>query len=139
MTLENKIRVVIVDDYDMTRMLLRIILEGDHYEVVGEAGDGKEGVEISLKLQPDLILLDVNMPVMNGLEALQKIHLELPGAIVLMVTGDDDVELVNQAILNGASGFIIKPFNSESVRGTLRDVSGQIASKSPVRILDREN
>ncbi|MES2049155.1 MAG: response regulator transcription factor [Pseudomonadota bacterium] len=139
MAIENKIRVVIIDDYDMTRMLLRIILEGDHYEVVGEAGDGKEGVEISVKLQPDLILLDVNMPVMNGLEALQKIHLELPGAIVLMVTGEDDVELVNQAILSGASGFIIKPFNSDSVRDTLRDVSGKIASKSPSRLLGREN
>jgi two-component system chemotaxis response regulator CheY len=123
MTIEKKIRVVIIDDYDMTRMLLRIILNGDHYDVVGEASDGKEGVELCLELQPDLILLDVNMPVMNGLEALETIHSRLPEAIVLMVTGDSDVEMVNQAIKNGASGCIVKPFNAESVLQTLRQFS----------------
>jgi len=72
MSAENKIRVVIVDDYDMTRTLLRIILRGERFDIVGEATDGQTGVELCLRLKPDIVLLDVIMPVMNGLEALEK-------------------------------------------------------------------
>ncbi len=126
MTINNKIRVVIIDDYDMTRMLLRIILNSENYDVVGEASDGKEGLDLCLKLKPDLILLDVIMPVMNGLEALEIIHAQLPKTMVLMVTGNDDAEMVSQALKNGASGCIVKPFNAESVLGTLHQFNEQL-------------
>lgn len=126
MTINNKIRVVIIDDYDMTRMLLRIILNGENYDVVGEASDGKEGVDLCLQLKPDLILLDVIMPVMNGLEALDIIHAQLPQTMVLMVTGNDDAEMVSQAKKNGASGCIAKPINAKSVLGTLLQYNEQL-------------
>lgn len=118
MTTGGKLRVVIIDDYDMSRTLLGIILRGGQFEVVGEASDGKAGVEVCLRLKPDLVLLDVVMPVMNGLEALEAIHQQLPETLVLMVSGSDD-EVVTQAMEKGAVGHIVKPFNTASVLETL--------------------
>jgi two-component system chemotaxis response regulator CheY len=116
---ENKIRVVIVDDYDMTRSLLKIILRGEKFDIVGEATDGQAGVAMCLALKPDMVLLDVVMPVMNGIEALEKIHQALPKTLVMMVTGNDDHSVVNEAISKGASGYIVKPFNTASVIETM--------------------
>ncbi len=118
MTSDNKLRVVIIDDYDMSRTLLGIILRGGQFEVVGEAGDGKAGVEVCLRLKPDLVLLDVVMPIMDGIEALEAIHAHLPETSVFMVTANDD-EMVKQAIVKGAVGYILKPFNATSVLETL--------------------
>jgi two-component system chemotaxis response regulator CheY len=118
MAASNKTRVVIIDDFDMSRILLGIILRGEQFEVVGEASDGKAGVEVCLRLKPDLVLLDVVMPIMNGIEALEVIHAHLPETLVFMVTGNDD-EVVKQAIERGAVGYILKPFNAASVLETL--------------------
>ena len=118
MTSDNKLRVVIIDDYDMSRTLLGIILRGGQFEVVGEASDGQAGVEVCLRLKPDLVLLDVVMPIMNGLEVLEAIHQQLPETLVLMVSGSDD-EVVRQAMEKGAVGHIVKPFNTASVLETL--------------------
>lgn len=118
MTAGNKLRVVIIDDYDMSRTLLGIILRGGQFDVVGEAGDGKAGVEVCLRLKPDLVLLDIVMPIMSGIEALEVIHAHLPETLVFMVTGNDD-EVVKQAIAIGATGYILKPFNATSVLETL--------------------
>ena len=118
MTSDNKLRVVIIDDYDMSRTLLGIILRGGQFEVVGEAGDGKAGVEVCLRLKPDLVLLDVVMPIMDGIEALEEINKHLPATAVFMVTANDD-EVVKQAIAKGAVGYILKPFNATSVLETL--------------------
>jgi two-component system chemotaxis response regulator CheY len=116
---ENKIRVVIIDDYDMTRSLLKIILRGEKFDIVGEASDGQAGVAMCLALKPDMVLLDVVMPIMNGIEALEKIHQALPKTLVMMVTGNDDHSVVNEAISKGASGYVVKPFNTASVIETM--------------------
>ncbi|MFZ6749165.1 response regulator [Undibacterium sp. Ren11W] len=120
--MENKIRVVIIDDYDMTRSLLKIILRGEKFDIVGEASDGQSGVEMCLALKPDMVLLDVVMPIMNGIEALEKIRQNLPETLVMMVTGNDDHSVVNEAISKGASGYIVKPFNTASVIETMNQV-----------------
>jgi YesN/AraC family two-component response regulator len=134
MTIGPKIRVVIVDDYDMTRTLLGIILRGNRFEVVGDASDGQAGLEMCLKLKPDLVLLDVIMPIMNGLEALDAIHAQLPETLVLMVTANDDTDIVKQAMEKGAAGYIVKPFNTASVLDTLNQARESFILRNPAQV-----
>jgi two-component system chemotaxis response regulator CheY len=119
MTEQSILKVLIVDDYDMTRTLLKIILRGQRFEIVGEAEDGEEGVAMCEKLRPDLVLLDVMMPKLNGIEALAKIKESSHQPMVLMVSGAEDEKIVAQALNLGASGYIVKPFNTASVIETL--------------------
>nr|WP_314857394.1 response regulator [uncultured Undibacterium sp.] len=119
MTEQSTLKVLIVDDYDMTRTLLKIILRGQQFEVIGEAEDGEEGVAMSEALRPDLVLLDVMMPKLNGIEALAKIKQSSHQPMVLMVSGAEDEQIVTQALNLGASGYIVKPFNTASVIETL--------------------
>ena len=111
--------VVIVDDNDIMRSLLRGILRGETYEVVGEARNGVQAVDIADRLKPDLICLDVLMPEKNGLDALCEIKAANPDIEVVMITGNADADTVQQSIENGAGGFIIKPFNAARVLDTL--------------------
>ena len=111
---------MIVDDSDAMRSLLRVILRNDDYEVVGEASNGEQGVEMALRLLPDVICLDVVMPKLGGLEALQQLREQLPKAKVLMVTGNADRETVEAAVRGGAAGFIVKPFNAARVLDSVR-------------------
>lgn len=124
-TNNKKPSVLIIDDNEMTRSLLRSIIQGDAYDVVGEASNGVTGLERTFKLSPDIVCLDISMPDMNGLEVLLEIKKELPQTVVLMVTASNDIETVQQAIKNGASGFIVKPF----VLGTVLDTLGNAVQK----------
>ena len=112
-------KVLIVDDNDLMRTLLRTILRGDQYEVIGEARDGVEALELAERLRPDIICLDILMPKIGGLEALQTIRSMHPEIVVVMVTGSPSVDNVREAIQGGASGFIIKPFNTGKVLDTV--------------------
>jgi YesN/AraC family two-component response regulator len=115
------LKVVIVDDYDMTRTLLRIILRGERFNIVGEAIDGEQGIEMCKKFQPDIVLLDVVMPKMNGIEALKKIRALEHQPMVLMVTSAEEESIVTEAMQLGASGYIVKPFNTASVIDTMNE------------------
>jgi two-component system chemotaxis response regulator CheY len=115
------VKVLIVDDYDMTRTLLKIILRGQRFEIVGEAIDGEAGVAMCEKLRPDIVLLDVVMPKLNGLDALAKIKSSVHQPMVLMVSSAEEDRIVEQALRLGASGYILKPFNTASVIETLND------------------
>jgi DNA-binding NarL/FixJ family response regulator len=129
----QKIRVVIIEDYHMTRSLLRIILRGEEFDVVGEAIDGESGVAMCEKLKPDIILLDVIMPNLNGLEALAKIHVNNPDAMVIMVSRLGDEKIVSQAMQAGANGYIVKPFNTASVIETMNEARGQFILRIPAK------
>ena len=134
MNTQNMMRVVLIDDYDMTRTLLRIILRGKQFEIVGEASDGQEGINLCQQLKPDLILLDVVMPKMDGLSALEKIRKLLPESVILMVTSNEDQEIVNQSIEKGADGYIIKPFNTASVLLTLNQVQEKFTLQRSAKV-----
>jgi two-component system chemotaxis response regulator CheY len=121
MTEQSALKVLIVDDYDMTRTLLKIILRGQRFEIVGEATDGVEGVAMCEKLRPDIVLLDVVMPKLNGLEALAKIKASTHQPMVLMVSSAEEDGIVEEALRLGASGYILKPFNTASVIETLNE------------------
>ncbi|WP_395004954.1 response regulator transcription factor [Undibacterium sp.] len=121
MTEQSALKVLIVDDYDMTRTLLKIILRGQRFEIVGEATDGEEGVAMCEKLRPDIVLLDVVMPKLNGLDALARIKSSSHQPMILMVSSADEDSIVEEALRLGASGYILKPFNTASVIETLNE------------------
>ncbi|MBK7464567.1 MAG: response regulator [Betaproteobacteria bacterium] len=120
------ISIVIVDDNDMMRSILRSMLRGDVYEVIGEARNGVLAVEMAGRLKPDIVCLDVIMPEKNGLDALCEIKVARPETEVVMITSNADPETVQESIQNGASGFIIKPFNAARILDTLEKVALRI-------------
>lgn len=115
--------VIIVDDNDMMRSIMRGILRGEEYEVIGEARNGVVAVDIATRLKPDVICLDVMMPEKDGLQALCEIKAAHPAIKVVMITSNADPETVQSAIQSGASGFILKPFNAARVLDTLARIS----------------
>lgn len=122
---KKRATVVIVDDNDMMRTILRGILRGEEYDVVGEARNGAMAVELADRLKPDIVCMDVLMPEKNGIEALVEIKSARPETDVVMITGNADPETVQEAIQNGASGFIIKPFNAARVLDTLEKATSR--------------
>ncbi|MBL8396107.1 MAG: response regulator [Candidatus Accumulibacter sp.] len=112
-------KVLVVDDNDLMRTLLRGMLRESDYDVIGEARNGVAALELTERLQPDIICMDLVMPEMNGVEALQAIKARHPDVIVVMITGSPSVDNVRESIRNGASGFIIKPFNAGKLLDTI--------------------
>lgn len=120
------IKVVLVDDEQMIRAGLRLILEAeDDIEVVGEAGDGAEGVTLVRRLDPDVVLMDVQMPVMNGIEATREIVAlgrEESSRVLILTTFDLD-EYVYEGLRAGASGFLLKRTPPEDLVAGIRVVA----------------
>jgi DNA-binding NarL/FixJ family response regulator len=106
-------RVLVADDHALFRDGIVSLLEAAGIEVVGQAGDGQTAVEAALLLNPDLVLLDLAMPQLNGLEALQQIRQALPDTPIVMLTMSDDDADVLAATKAGASGYLLKSLNAE--------------------------
>lgn len=113
-------KILIVDDNDLMRTLLRGILRNEECMILGEAKNGMLALEFIERSKPDIVFMDVMMPVMDGLEALQSIKQKYPEIIVAMITGNPSVDNVHESIENGANGFIVKPFNTAKVIDTLQ-------------------
>lgn len=112
--------ILIVDDDAILRELLKGILRAGEYNVVGEAGNGEQGLALAEKLQPDVICLDIHMPKMNGIQCLEALRAGNPARKVVMISGDATLPMVQEALTKGASGFIVKPFNAARVLDTLQ-------------------
>jgi len=121
--------IMIVDDNDMMRSILRGMLRGEEYEIVGEARNGSIAVDMAERLKPDIVCLDVMMPEKDGLEALSEIKAARPETEVVMITSNADPDTVQESIMSGASGFIVKPFNAARVLDTLEKVAGRLRQK----------
>ncbi|MBK8189462.1 MAG: response regulator [Vampirovibrionales bacterium] len=111
----SKKRILIVDDATFMRSLLKDILSQGAYEVAGEATNGQEAVDFYKNLNPDLVTLDITMPVKNGLEALSEILNFDANAKVIMCSAMGQQAMVLQAIKTGAKDFVVKPFQPERV------------------------
>ena len=111
----EQLRILLIDDNDITREVLRVVLSGQGYQIAGEAGDGEQGLQLALQLKPDLILLDVVMPQVGGLDILPQLRAYLPAAKILLVTGTEDRELLDVAQGMGVDGFITKPFRARHI------------------------
>jgi two-component system chemotaxis response regulator CheY len=127
----RRISIVIADDNDMMRSILRAMLRGEEYDVVGEARNGQAAIDIVDRLKPDIVCMDVVMPEKTGIEALCEIKVANPATEVIMVTSNSDPETVQDSIQNGASGFIIKPFNAARVLDTLAKASNRVLQAKP--------
>lgn len=112
----KEIRVLIVDDVPETCENIRCLLHFDPgIEVVGEARDGEEAVEKAEKLRPDVILMDINMPVLDGIAATEAISCRAPGSSIIIMSVQDEQEYLRQAMVAGAREYIIKPFTSDQL------------------------
>lgn len=126
---KRRIAIIVVDDNDMMRSILRSILRGDEYEVIGEARNGALAVELAERLKPDIICMDIIMPEKDGLTALSEIKAASPKIEIVMITSNTDPETVRGSIQNGASGFIVKPFNTARVLDTIEKIAGKIRQR----------
>jgi len=108
-------RIMIVDDAIFMRMKLKDILEKNGYEVVAEAQNGADAIEKYKAEKPDIVTMDITMPEMNGIEALQKIKKIDPSAKVIMCSAMGQQAMVMEAIQSGALDFIVKPFETDRV------------------------
>ena len=111
----KKATIVIADDDHILLELIKAVLRRELYQVIGEAHNGKDAIAKCGTLKPDLLLLDINMPNMDGFQVLEEILKLAPAPIVLMMSGDATMDNVNSAIKKGAVGFLVKPFNAASV------------------------
>jgi len=118
-----KIRVLVIDDHAIVRdgICALLALTGD-IEAVGEATNGREGLEMVKKLAPDVVLMDISMPLMDGLEATRRIHKEFPQTKVIVLTQYEDREYVLPVIEAGASGFVSKTAAASELTSAIRSV-----------------
>lgn len=125
-------RVLIVDDHALFRRgLAACLAEGEGFEVVGEAGDGHQAIELCRKLAPDLVLMDVLMPHGGGLEATRRIKAEHPGVKIVMLTVSGEDHDVFEAIRSGAEGYLMKDVRPAELRRLLRGIWAGEAAISP--------
>ncbi len=126
------IRVLLADDHAPFRKGLAVLLatEGD-FELVGEARDGAEAVEMAREVVPDVILMDLAMPRLDGLEATRQIKAELPYVRIVILTSRDDERSVFDALRSGAHGYVLKSSGPSATLRTLREVARGEASISP--------
>jgi two-component system chemotaxis response regulator CheY len=108
-------RILITDDSLFTRIVLKDLLIQHGYEICGEAANGKEAIDLYHEKKPDIVTLDITMPVMDGITALKQIKAIDPEAKVIMCTAMGQKNLVTEAISAGANDFIVKPFQAEKV------------------------
>jgi DNA-binding NarL/FixJ family response regulator len=115
-------RILIADDHALFRDSLRSLLESHDLEVVGEAKNGKEAVELTWDCKPDVVLMDLMMPEMDGLEATKRIAAELPDVKVVILTASDDDNNLFEAIKSGARGYLLKDLESSQFFSLLEGV-----------------
>ena len=115
-------RLLLVDDHTLLRQGLRRAVEEAGFEVVGEAGNGEEAVRLAVELQPELVLMDVSMPVLDGIEATRRLRQSAPEARVVMLTMHGEEETIAQALRAGAVAYLLKDCSSDQVAETLHAV-----------------
>jgi len=128
--LERRGRIIIADDHELARLGLRTMLEPEpDLEVIGEAATGREAVALSSQLQPDLVLMDIRMPDLDGLMATRAIKEELPHTSILVVTLSEDPDYLLEALRVGAAGFVLKDASRREVVAAVRQV---LSGESPL-------
>ena len=115
-------RILIVDDAKFMRMTLTNILKKANHEIVGEAENGKIGVEMYRRYKPDLVTMDVTMPEMSGIDAVKTIKSQFPDARIIMCSAMGQQKMVVEAIEMGAKDFIVKPFDESRVQDAINRV-----------------
>lgn len=132
----DPIRLLLADDHRMLRETLKRSMLEEGFDVVGEASDGQEAVELAEELQPDVILMDVTMPEIDGVEATRRIVEHRPDARIVMLTMHADQDVIAAAIRAGASGYLVKDCSFEEVAATVREaISGEVSQQVAASML----
>lgn len=119
----DKIRVVIVDDTAETRSNIRKLLAfADNIAVIGEAADGSEAVEVARDLKPDCILMDINMPGLDGISAAEQIYQAAPECLTIVISVQEEQEYLRRAMAAGARDYLTKPFSGDELINTINRV-----------------
>ncbi len=120
----NTIRILIADDHSMVREGLKSLIElEDDIEVVGQAGDGQDAYNKIVELKPDVVLLDINMPIMNGLEVLAKLQSDKIDVNVLILTIHNEIEYLYKAVEIGVNGYVLKDSESDVLIKAIRSIN----------------
>jgi len=133
------VRVLLADDHALFRAGIASLLRAWGMDVVGQAADGVEAIELTRRLEPELVLMDVGMSPCNGLEATRVIKTELPDVKVIIVTVSEDDQDLFEAVKSGAEGYLLKGMSEEELSSTLEKISAGEPALSPglaARILD---
>jgi NarL family two-component system response regulator YdfI len=122
--MSEPIRILVADDHLIIRQGLRLILETRAgFEMVGEAADGAEAVRLCAELHPDVVLMDLRMPGMDGLTAIERLRLEQPGIAVVILTTFNEDDLMMRGLRLGAKGYLLKDTDRETLFNTIRAAS----------------
>ncbi len=122
--MNDRISVLIADDHTILRRgLVSLLSLNQEIEVIGEAEDGSSAVELALRLRPDVVLMDLSMPVLNGLEATARLKKEAPAMKVLILSAHDNDEYVSQVVRSGANGYVLKNTSPEELYAAIRTVN----------------
>ena len=125
------IRLMLADDHRMLREGLRRSLADEGFDVIGEASDGDEAVRLASTLKPDVILMDVTMPDVDGVEATRRIHQQHPEIRVVMLTMHADQSVISEALRAGASGYLVKDCSTDEIAEAVRMAANEEATLSP--------
>src|SRR5258707_5657713 len=127
----DQIRVLVVDDIPETRDHLTKLLgfESD-IDVVGSAASGREALEMAARLLPDVVLMDINMPDMDGIAATEQLASVVPGAAVVMMSVQGEADYLRRSMLAGAREFLVKPFSSDELTASIRQVYSRERDKA---------
>jgi NarL family two-component system response regulator LiaR len=129
-----KTRIVLADDHPLLRKALRDLLEKETaFQIVGEAGDGEEAVSLAANLMPDVVIMDISMPNMDGLQATQQIKAKCPSVAVLVLTVHTDDECILEILKAGAAGYLIKSaFGDEVIHAVRAVATGDMVLSAPI-------
>ena len=125
------IRLMLADDHRMLREGLSRSMREQGFDIVGEAGDGAEAVALALSVRPDVILMDVTMPEIDGVEACRQVRAQLPDTKVVMLTMHADQGVLTSAIRAGATGYLVKDCSTEEIASAVRMAAGGETALSP--------
>ncbi|NKL55273.1 two-component system response regulator MctR [Rhizobium leguminosarum] len=125
MTERPKIRVLLIDNHPLVLDGLKAVLETfDHIEVAGTAGLAQTGLEIGRQILPQVVLMDINMPKLSGIDAIELVRNELPQARVVMLSMHDSREYISSSVMHGAAGYILKDVSTDEIVSAIETVAG---------------
>lgn len=125
----NDRKILIADDSMFMRLKLSSTLGKNGFKVVGEAADGLDAIQQYRTLMPDLLIMDITMPIMNGLQALKEIKIEFPKAKIIMCSSMGQKAFIEEAIKYGSVGFIVKPYKEENIIGVVKKALGFVTNR----------